>query len=84
MRKSRSQLCATGRLLPGTLCRNVADSQCSDFANSQSCENQTRAEKVLEIIIKTMARKYGRGAEYEYVLDFELPWIEHFPRFKTA
>jgi hypothetical protein len=43
-----------------------------------------KAEKVLERTIKTMAQKYDRGAEYKYVSDFELPWNEHFLRFKKT
>lgn len=35
------------------------------------------AEKALEIILKTMVEKYGRGAS-KYVKEFELPWDEHY------
>jgi len=35
------------------------------------------AEKAVELVLKTMAKKYGRGAS-RYVKDFELPWSEYF------
>jgi len=37
------------------------------------------AEKVLEIVLKTMAGRYSRGTWAYFVDDFQLPWVEHFP-----
>ncbi len=37
-----------------------------------------QAEKVLEIVMKTMAKKYSRGDNLHCVEDFELPWKERY------
>jgi len=47
--------------------------------NAFTERRKVQAERVLEVTLKTMSRKYARGPEYKYVADFELPWPEHFP-----
>ena len=45
------------------------------FCNPQ---RKIQAEKVLERVLKTMAKKYSRSDEFHHVEDFKLPWEEYF------
>ncbi len=42
-------------------------------------QRKIQAEEALEIVMKTMAKKYGRSGNLHCVEDFNLPWKEHYP-----
>lgn len=43
-----------------------------------SAARLTLSEQALELVMRTMARKYPRP-QHNFVQDFELPWNAHFP-----
>ena len=49
-----------------------------DETNAFSEQRKIQAEKVLEIVTKTMAKKYSRGDNLHCVEDFEFPWKEYY------
>lgn len=49
-----------------------------DEADAFNEQRKIQAEKVLEIVMKTMAKKYSRDEEQHFVENFELPWKEHY------